>query len=79
MNEEQINQLKGIVVKKLLTKEAIERLGRIRVSRPELAEQAELYILQLYQAGRIKKEISDEQLKAILESLSSNKKFRIIK
>jgi len=79
MNDEQLNQLKSMVVKKLLSKEAIERLGRIRLTKPELAEQIELYLLQMYQSGRIKGEVSDEQLKAILESLSSKKKFRIIK
>jgi programmed cell death protein 5 len=79
MNEEQADQLKKTLVKKILSKEALERLGRIRLAKPELAEQIELYILQIYQAGKIKEEISDEQLKAILEVLTSKKEFRIIK
>ena len=79
MNEEQADQLKKTLVKKILSKEALERLGRIRLAKPELAEQIELYILQIYQAGKIKEEISDEQLKAILEVLTNKKEFRIIK
>ncbi len=66
-------------MKKILSKEAIERLGRIRVVKPELASQLELYLVQLYQAGKLKTEISDEQLKMILESLTAKKDFKIIK
>ena len=66
-------------MKRILSKQAIERLGRIRVVKPELATQLELYLLQMYQAGKIKTEISDEQLKTILETLSSGKEFKILK
>lgn len=79
MNEEQLSQLKKKLLKQILSKEALERLGRVRVAKPELAEQLEMYLLQLYQSGKIKEEISDEQLKAILEALTSKKEFRIIK
>jgi programmed cell death protein 5 len=78
MNEE-TQELKKKIIQKILSKEAIERLGRIRLSKPELAEQVELYLLQLYQAGKVNEEISDEQLKAILEALTSKKEFRIIR
>jgi len=54
-------------------------MGRIRVVKPELAAQLELYLIQMYQAGKIKTEISDEQLKTILETLSSGKEFKILK
>jgi len=86
MNEEisleqlkELEELKKMVMKKILSKEAIERLGRIRVVKPELAAQLELYLVQLYQAGKLKTEISDEQLKMILESLTAKKDFKIIK
>jgi programmed cell death protein 5 len=86
MNEEisleqlkELEELKKTTMKKILSKEAIERLGRIRVVKPELATQLELYLVQLYQAGKLKTEISDEQLKMILESLTAKKDFKIIK
>jgi len=79
MNESDLTQLRKNILKKILSKEAFERLGRIKVAKPEFGEQLELYILQLYEAGKITKEISDEQLKQILELLSPKKKFRIIK
>jgi programmed cell death protein 5 len=72
-------EMKKVVMKKILSKQAIERMGRIRVVKPELAAQLELYLIQMYQAGKIKTEISDEQLKTILETLSSGKEFKILK
>ena len=74
-----LEEMKKIILKKILSKEAIERLGRVRLVKPELANQLELYLIQLYQAGKINEEISEEQLKLILESLTSEKKFKIIR
>ncbi|MEM5836339.1 MAG: DNA-binding protein [Candidatus Aenigmatarchaeota archaeon] len=80
MNEEiDTEEMKKIVLKKILSKEAIERLARVRLVKPELANEIELYLIQLYQTGKINKEISEEQIKVILERLSERKKFRIVK
>ncbi len=78
MNE-QAQELKKKIIQKILSKEAVERLGRVRLTKPELAEQVEMYLLQLYKAGKLKGEVSDEQLKAVLEALTTKKEFRIIK
>ena len=67
------------ILSQILTKEAFERLGRVKLANPLLAEQVSLYLIQLYQAGKLKTHISDEQLKLILEKLSSGKKFKIIR
>lgn len=75
---QQLEMLKKEILKKILTKEASERLGRIKLVKPELANQLELYLVQLYQAGKIK-EVNDTQLKLILESLTSKKEFKIRK
>jgi programmed cell death protein 5 len=86
MNEEvspedlkKIEEMKRIILKKILSKEAAERLARVKLVKPELANEIELYLIQLYQAGKINEEISEEQIKLILEKLSERKKFRIIK
>jgi len=86
MNEEitpeqmkQVEEMKKFLMKKLLTKEAIERLGRIKLVKPELATQLEMYLIQLYQAGRIKGEVTDEQLKTLLDAVTTKKEFNIIK
>lgn len=76
---ERIERIKKIILRKLLTKEAVERLGRIKLVKPELANQLELYLVQLYQSGQIKSMITDEQIKSILETISNKRKFRIKK
>lgn len=75
----QLERIKKVILKKILSKGALERLGRVRMVKPELANQLELYLIQLYQAGKLKGEISDGELKSILESISTKKRFRIIK
>jgi len=72
-------EMKRTVLKKILSREAMERLGRVKLVKPDLANQLELYLIQLYQSGKINEEISEEQIKLILESLTSGKSFKIIK
>ena len=84
MNEEveqlqQMEIMKKAVLKKILTKEATERLGRIKLVKPELANQLELYLVQLYQSGKIGNMITDDQLKTILEQIATKQKFRILR
>jgi len=76
---QKLEALKKIILKKILTKEATERLGRIKLVKPEIANQLELYLVQLYQAGKINTIITDEQLKTILEQIATKQKFRILK
>jgi len=72
--------MKKQILNKVLSKGAIERLGRIRVVKPELASQIEIYLIQLYQAGKLSTIINEEQLKMILEGIGSVKKgFNIIR
>ncbi len=76
---QRIEEMKRMILRNVLTKEARERLGRIKLVKSDLANQLELYLVQLYQAGKIRTKLTDEQLKTILESLTSGKKFKIIK
>lgn len=74
-----VEEMKKNLMKKILSKGAIERLGRIRLVKPDLASQLEMYLVQLYQEGKLRREISDEELKMILDSLTSKKSYKIIK
>jgi programmed cell death protein 5 len=76
---QELEKLKKVVMRKILTKEAIERLGRIRLVKPELATQLELYLLQAYQSGEIKTIIDDAKLKQILDTIVKKKKFKIVR
>jgi programmed cell death protein 5 len=75
----QLEELKKTVRSRVMTKGAIERLGRLRMVKPELADQIELFIVQLYQQGQIKSMIDDSQLKEILEGITTKKDFNIRK
>jgi programmed cell death protein 5 len=75
---QKMEELKKSILTKILSKQALERLSRIKLVKPDLADQLELYLVQLYQQGKLKK-VSDEELKQILETLSSKKRYKIIK
>ena len=77
----EIEKLKKEILRRFLTREAIERLGRVRLVKPELVEQLEIYLINLYQAGKLKEVIDDNKLKQILTSLNKKDKtqFRIIR
>jgi len=75
--EEEI--LRRKILNKILSSDAKERLGRVKLVRPELAIQVENYLVQLYQAGRIKNLITDEQIKEILKMVGRNKDFKIVR
>ena len=76
---QKVEQLKKEVLRKLLSKEAMERLARLRLVKSELAAQLELYLVQLYQSGTITKAITDEELKVLLTKLNTKKEFKIIR
>ena len=58
--------MKRTLLDKILTKEAFERLSRVRIVNPDLAAQTELYLIQLYQAGRLRNAVPDDKLKEVL-------------
>jgi len=76
---EQMEAMKKKLLGKMLSKEAYERLGRVRFANPELAAQAEIYLLQVYQAGKLGESVSDAQMTEILRLLSEKRDFRIRK
>jgi programmed cell death protein 5 len=70
----QIEEMKRQIMSKILSKEAFERLGRVRTVNPQLAAQVELYLIQAYQAGQLKGTLNESQLKEILKALSGAEK-----
>ena len=67
------------IMRRILTPEARERLGRVKLVKPELARQVELVLVQLYQAGQIREPIDDPKLKRILAQVDAKtrKDYRI--
>ncbi len=76
---EQMEAMKKKLLGRMLTKEAYERLGRVRFANQELAAQAEVYLLQLFQSGKMAENVTDVQMTEILKLLSEKRDFRIRK
>ncbi len=57
------------ILKQILSEPARSRLSRIRIVKPEFAEQVELQLIQLAQMGRLQIPVSDEQLKLLLDKI----------
>ncbi len=70
---------KQAALRQILTPEARSRLTNLKMVRPEFAEQIEIQLIQLAQAGRINEPLTDEQLKTILKQLQGRKRETKIK
>jgi programmed cell death protein 5 len=57
------------ILRRILTPEARERLGRIRLAKPEVAQAIEQQVLSLAASGRLQRQIDDATLRALLERL----------
>jgi len=60
---------KEAMLRAILTPKARQRLINLKLVRPELAENLELQLIQLAQAGRLKIPVTDDELKTILAEL----------
>lgn len=73
--QQQINMLENMV-KPILTKQALERYGRLKIAHTEKAVQLLVVLVQLMQQGT--NSIDDNQLKDVLTKITPAKKeFRI--
>jgi programmed cell death protein 5 len=70
----QIEQQRQIILKGILTDEARERLGRIKLANPDYATSLENQLIQLASTRRITEKINDEQLKSLLKQLTQSKR-----
>jgi programmed cell death protein 5 len=62
------------VLRSILTPEARERLGRLKVAYPDIAGSVEDQLLSLYSTGRLRQQVDDETLKRILEQVVPRKR-----
>ncbi len=73
-SEERFEAQKKALLRQVMTPEARERLGRVRIARPEIAENIESQIIMLAQRGAIQDRITDKTLKDLLKKITGNKK-----
>ncbi len=78
---QQFDELKRSLFLKMLSEEARERLGRIRIARPEFAQQVEIVLIQLIQSGQITGKVDENALLTIIKKIrgANKKEYRIIK
>jgi len=77
LQKQQIQVVKKVATLRYMTKEARERLNRVKLVKPEIAEHVEMALLQAIQLGQIKESITDEQLKKILEEITQSKRKHV--
>jgi len=65
---------KRLAMQQILTPDARSRLANIRAAKPEYAEQIELQLIQLAQAGKLASRITDTQLREILKRVQERKR-----
>ena len=72
--QEEFERQKKMLLRAILTSEARDRLARIKLARPEIAESIENQLIILAQSGKIREKITDEQLKMIISKIMPKKK-----
>jgi programmed cell death protein 5 len=58
------------LLQKILDPEARERLTRIRMSRPDFADQVARQLVQVAQSGRLARRLTDADLREVLQQLT---------
>ncbi len=77
MQERQMEEALKQIRMHTLEPKARERLNNLKLVKPELAMQLEIYLAQLYQSGQIKGKITDEQMISILKKISATRDIKI--
>ena len=70
----QFEEQKKAILRSVLTNDARERLGRIRIARPEIVDSIENQLLMIARSGQLKSKINDEQLRMLLQKVIPKKR-----
>lgn len=76
---EMVESQRQHILRGILTPEARERLGRLKIAYPDIASQVEDRIIMLAQSGRLDTMIDDATLKEILSRVAPSKREITIK
>ncbi|MDI6917458.1 MAG: DNA-binding protein [Thermoplasmatales archaeon] len=75
--KKEVDAQKQIILGQILTQEARERLERVKIAKPELAESVENQLIMLLQSGRLDQQVDDDTLKMILRKIGSRRDIKI--
>ncbi|HXW67866.1 MAG TPA: DNA-binding protein [Thermoplasmata archaeon] len=62
------------ILRRILTPEARERLGRIRLAKPDVASSVEQQLISLAASGRLQRQVDDATLRALLERMMPDRR-----
>lgn len=69
-----IEDQRQAILRSILTPQARERLGTVKIAHPEVARLVEDQLISLASSGRLDREIDDDTLRAILRKLAPQKR-----
>ena len=72
--QRQIEMQKKAILRAILEPEAKERLSRLKLAHPDIAEAVENQLIALAQSGRLNQRITDEMLVEILRRIAPKKR-----
>lgn len=76
--QQQQRAIKDQILRRFVDPQARQRLNNVRLVKPDLASTVENYVVNLASQGRINRQITDDELKQILQSVQQPKRdFRI--
>lgn len=77
-SDAEVSAQKEQILKQILSSEARSRLNNIKMVKPELSELVEQYLIGMATQGKIRGQLTDDQLKQILLSIQQPKRdFKI--
>merc|ERR1711879_619567 len=71
--QQEMEEKKRIMVRQLLEPEALERLSRLGIVKPEKQQQIEVMLLQMAQSGQIQEKMGDAGLIQLIEKVDAAK------
>ena len=77
MQMKQMEETLKTISKQILTPGARQRLANVKLVKPEIAMQLEVYLAQLFQSGQLREKITEAQLIEILKKIQGKRDFRI--
>lgn len=64
------DDMRGSILPQLLTQDARERLNRIRIVKPERADQVEQVIIRMGQTGQLAQKVGERELVSLLDQMA---------
>ncbi len=73
---EEAEARKDAILRQILTPEARSRLANVKMVKPQFAQQIEMQLIQLAGSGKLKGQVTDEQLRMLLQQIQGRERER---